>query len=260
MLLKTRDAGASRVAAKKRLRARRVSHQKPAPSAMRWRLGAAPLLALIAAGGLVMVALGNNGARESTGGAQPLFWAGLVAIYAPISFRLLSASASRAERIALVGAARRLPVRRQGPRRPDRVRPLRRAGDVARHQRGPADGPPALGQPADREHGRLPGPRGHDGVRGTARRPQHLPRGRGRARARPVHVSWSSCSCSSSGPPDPPGRRHRRGGLCVQSQLPLLRRPVRVRVVGADARRHAASRRPFTGPSRSPIDRAPWRG
>jgi hypothetical protein len=104
MLLKTRDAGASRVAAKnRRLRAQRVSHRKPAPSAMRWRLGAAPLLALIAAGGLVMVALGNNGARESTGGAQPLFWAGLVAIYAPISFRLLSASASRAERIALVG-------------------------------------------------------------------------------------------------------------------------------------------------------------
>ena len=103
MLLKTRDAGASRVAAKKRLRARRASHQKPAPSAMRWRLGAAPVLALIAAGGLVMVALGNNGARESTGGAQPLFWAGLVAIYAPICFRLLSISASRAERIALVG-------------------------------------------------------------------------------------------------------------------------------------------------------------
>jgi hypothetical protein len=49
-----------------------------------------------------MVALGNNAARDASVAAQPLFWAGLTVIYAPIAFRLLSTSASRAERIALV--------------------------------------------------------------------------------------------------------------------------------------------------------------
>lgn len=49
-----------------------------------------------------MVALGNNAAREGLDSAQLLFWAGLAVIYAPIAFRLLSTSASRAERIALV--------------------------------------------------------------------------------------------------------------------------------------------------------------
>ena len=48
-----------------------------------------------------MVALGNNAAREETSGAEALFWGGLVVIYAPLAFRLLSASASRAERISL---------------------------------------------------------------------------------------------------------------------------------------------------------------
>jgi hypothetical protein len=50
-----------------------------------------------------MIALGNNAARAGTGGAtQALFWGGLVVIYAPITFRLLSVSASRAERMSLV--------------------------------------------------------------------------------------------------------------------------------------------------------------
>jgi hypothetical protein len=66
------------------------------------RLGAAPLLALVAAGGVLAVALGNNASREAEASAQPLFWGGLVLIYAPIAFRLLSTSASRAERLALV--------------------------------------------------------------------------------------------------------------------------------------------------------------
>jgi len=64
-------------------------------------LGAAPALALVAAGSLVMIALGNNAAREGRSGAL-LFWGGLALIYAPIALRLLSASASRAERISLV--------------------------------------------------------------------------------------------------------------------------------------------------------------
>ncbi|MGH2974044.1 MAG: hypothetical protein ACRDLL_04140 [Solirubrobacterales bacterium] len=103
MLLKTRDADRRRVAARTDVRARPGAHEEPAASdVMQWRLGAAPALALLAAGGLVMVAFGNDAAREGTGGAQPLFWGGLAAIYAPIFFRLLSASASRAERITLV--------------------------------------------------------------------------------------------------------------------------------------------------------------
>jgi hypothetical protein len=74
---------------------------RPSPRGQRLSLGVAPALALLAAGGLVLVALGNNAARESAGSAQPLFWGGLVLIYAPIAFRLLSVSASRAERISL---------------------------------------------------------------------------------------------------------------------------------------------------------------
>lgn len=80
----------TRVAGTKRLRLERLS------------LGAVPLLALISAGGLLMVALGNNAARDATTEAQPLFWGGLVLIYGPIAFRLFANSASRAERIGLV--------------------------------------------------------------------------------------------------------------------------------------------------------------
>ncbi|HEX3561710.1 MAG TPA: hypothetical protein VHU24_02635 [Solirubrobacterales bacterium] len=65
-------------------------------------MGALPILALVAAGGLLLIALGNNAARDGAGSAQPLFWAGLVLIYGPIAFRLLSTSASRIERICLV--------------------------------------------------------------------------------------------------------------------------------------------------------------
>lgn len=65
-------------------------------------LGAMPLLALLAAGGLILVALGDNLAREGRTGAQPLFWAGLAVIYAPIAYRLFGSGAGRAERIGLV--------------------------------------------------------------------------------------------------------------------------------------------------------------
>lgn len=67
-----------------------------------WALGAMPLLALLAAGGLILVALGDNAARESQSGAQILFWAGLAVIYAPLAFRLLGSGPGRAERIGLV--------------------------------------------------------------------------------------------------------------------------------------------------------------
>jgi hypothetical protein len=67
----------------------------------RFSFGLAPLLALVAASGLLLVALGNNAARLDAGEAQPLFWTGLIVIYAPIALRLFSVSAKREERIAL---------------------------------------------------------------------------------------------------------------------------------------------------------------
>jgi hypothetical protein len=79
---------------------RESGSRRAAPSA-RMSFGIAPLLALAAAGGLLMVALGNNAARLDEGQAQPLFWIGLIAIYAPIALRLFSVSATREERIAL---------------------------------------------------------------------------------------------------------------------------------------------------------------
>jgi hypothetical protein len=61
------------------------------------------MLALVAALGLLLVAIGNDAARDNSDSLrQGLFWVGLVAIYAPIAFRLVSSSAGREERIALV--------------------------------------------------------------------------------------------------------------------------------------------------------------
>ena len=99
MLLKTPGIGTLRPSARNRPARSSPSRSKPA---RRPSLGATPILALVAAGGLVMIALGNNAARDGHGAAPLVFWAGLAAIYAPIAFRLLSRSASRAERIALV--------------------------------------------------------------------------------------------------------------------------------------------------------------
>jgi len=84
---------------------RRIERGAPV-EAERWlpaqALGALPLLAVVSALGLVLVALGNNAARDAADGSASLFWAGLTLIYAPIAFRLFSLSASRAERIGLV--------------------------------------------------------------------------------------------------------------------------------------------------------------
>lgn len=65
-------------------------------------LGAMPALATVAALGLILVALGDTGAREGDVALKGLFWAGLVLIYAPISYRLIAASPQRSERLALV--------------------------------------------------------------------------------------------------------------------------------------------------------------
>lgn len=61
----------------------------------------APLLAAVAALGLLLIALGNNLSREGLDGGQPLFWGGLVVIYAPLTLRLCSRSATRRERLVL---------------------------------------------------------------------------------------------------------------------------------------------------------------
>lgn len=81
----------------------------PAPARLRqgpgergFEIGAAPLLALAASIGLVLIALGNNAAREGETAAEALFWGGLVLIYTPIAARLTARGASRAERISLV--------------------------------------------------------------------------------------------------------------------------------------------------------------
>lgn len=68
----------------------------------RLSLGAMPALTLLASIGLVLIAAGNDAAQRGDSKAQALFWVGLVIIYAPIAFRLLSRSAGREERIALV--------------------------------------------------------------------------------------------------------------------------------------------------------------
>lgn len=60
-----------------------------------------PLLALVAGLGIVMIALGFNAARADLSHAQPLFWGGLIVVYAPIALRLGSRSASRRERLVL---------------------------------------------------------------------------------------------------------------------------------------------------------------
>lgn len=86
--------GTGRAAAGSRRRRPELTWEPP--------FGAAPGLAVLAAAGLLLVALGNNAARSGGAAAEPLFWTGLIAIFAPIVFRLLSVSPSRVERIALV--------------------------------------------------------------------------------------------------------------------------------------------------------------
>lgn len=73
-----------------------------ADSARRFALGAAPVLALVAAGGLTLIASANNGARLEHSGSEALFWVGLLTIYLPIVLRLFGRSASPPERMALV--------------------------------------------------------------------------------------------------------------------------------------------------------------
>jgi hypothetical protein len=55
---------------------------------------------VVAAAGLVLVAMGDDQARGSAPMAQPLFWAGLLVVYLPPALLALAPGASRRERIA----------------------------------------------------------------------------------------------------------------------------------------------------------------
>jgi hypothetical protein len=65
-------------------------------------LGWLPLLALTAAGGLVVSTIGDALSRSSRSSSQLLFWTGLVILFAPVAFRLCSAEPRRSERLSLV--------------------------------------------------------------------------------------------------------------------------------------------------------------
>jgi hypothetical protein len=100
--INSRSAGERRAAQEERRR-RRTSQPAGREGGPRLRLGAAPALAVLAALGLLLVAVGNDAARDGAHEVrQGLFWIGLVLIYAPITFRLVTGDASREERIALV--------------------------------------------------------------------------------------------------------------------------------------------------------------
>jgi hypothetical protein len=65
-------------------------------------LGWLPLLAVVGALGLLLVAIAFNGSRAGAGWAEVLFWAGLLVLYAPIALRVVSAAPTRAERVGLI--------------------------------------------------------------------------------------------------------------------------------------------------------------
>lgn len=60
------------------------------------------LLLVLAAAGLLVVAVAFAGARTGATWADPLFWTGLLVIVVPIGFRLLGPDAGRGERLGLV--------------------------------------------------------------------------------------------------------------------------------------------------------------
>jgi hypothetical protein len=102
--INARSEAERRAAREERLRRRGTQpDHDPSGSRRQLRLGTAPALAVLAALGLLLVVVGNDAARDGAHEAkQGLFWLGLVLIYAPITFRLVTRSASREERIALV--------------------------------------------------------------------------------------------------------------------------------------------------------------
>ena len=65
-------------------------------------LGSFPLMAVFAATGLAIVALGDGLSRSTRSSSQVPFWVGMFVIFVPIAFRLASRETRRGERLALV--------------------------------------------------------------------------------------------------------------------------------------------------------------
>lgn len=61
-----------------------------------------PILTLVSACALLLLAISNTAARAGTGWAQPLMWTALLTILVPTAVRLASPGASRNERIGLI--------------------------------------------------------------------------------------------------------------------------------------------------------------
>lgn len=72
----------------------------PRVSLGRW--GYFPIICLTSALALAIIALADVGGRGSDPWAQTVFWIGILLLFVPVALRVLSASASRQERIALV--------------------------------------------------------------------------------------------------------------------------------------------------------------
>jgi hypothetical protein len=64
--------------------------------------GQLPALSVVAALGLVIIALANTGSKAGVNQAEFLFWLGLLVLLIPIAARLLASEASRRERIGLI--------------------------------------------------------------------------------------------------------------------------------------------------------------
>jgi hypothetical protein len=67
-----------------------------------YRWGWAPVISLVCAFGLFLIAFANALSRVGSGRAELFFWSGLVTLILPCALRLTSISASRRERIALL--------------------------------------------------------------------------------------------------------------------------------------------------------------
>jgi hypothetical protein len=72
------------------------------PSALPVRLGWLPVLSVVAAAGLIVMALADVLASARPGAGQSLLWVSLLVIIVPIVFRLLARRLSRTERMGLV--------------------------------------------------------------------------------------------------------------------------------------------------------------
>ncbi|MBK9715259.1 MAG: hypothetical protein IPO81_28815 [Kouleothrix sp.] len=77
-----------------------LAEASAATTALDW--GWLPALSLVCACGLLLVSLADSAARAGVAWAVPLFWGGLLVVYAPIVLRLAREQISRRESIGLV--------------------------------------------------------------------------------------------------------------------------------------------------------------